>query len=488
MIQLPVDFAENMCQLLGEEEYKALADALQGESPVSIRVNPWKWHDEFLTTSAESVPWLEGAFYLDERPAFTFDPLFHAGCYYVQEASSMFVQRVLKQYVPCACKMLDLCAAPGGKSTLARAALPEGSMLVSNEIIRNRAQVLAENMIKWGHPDVVVTQNAPGDFAPFSNFFDVILADVPCSGEGMFRKDAESVEEWSMANVDICWQRQRSIVSDVWDCLKPGGLFIYSTCTYNVWEDEENIHWMIQNLGVEPLQVPIDQDWGIQGDLTGKVGSFPVYRFLPSHVKGEGFFLAVMRKPIGDASENEQAFRMGAMVESLENTSKRLKKKKESKDKEVKGTIPSFDLCRQWLVDADDFAWSTTSGDTVSAIPLKWSSDVELLKRYLMVLHAGVSVASLKGKDWVPHHSLAMSLKLQQAAFSHVEVDYETAIAYLRHEAVVLNDSVSRGYVLLLYRGMPLGFVKNIGNRANNLYPVEWRIRSGYVPESEVRL
>lgn len=487
MIQLPVDFAENMCRLLGEEEYNALAEALQGESPVSIRVNPWKWQDEFMTTSADSVPWAEGSFYLCERPAFTFDPLFHAGCYYVQEASSMFVQRVLKQYVPCACKMLDLCAAPGGKSTLARTVLPEGSLLVSNEIIRNRAQVLAENMVKWGHSDVVVTQNAPADFTPLTNFFDVILADVPCSGEGMFRKDTESVEEWSMANVDICWQRQRSIVADVWDCLKPGGLFIYSTCTYNVWEDEENIRWMVQYLGAEPLQVPIEERWGIQGDLTGKGGALPVYRFLPSHVKGEGFFLAVMRKPLGNSSEDERAFSGQSAAGIIENNHKRPKKAKDSKGKDAKGTAPSYDVCRQWLLNAEDFAWSV-SDDTVSAIPVEWSGVVDLLKKHLVVLHAGVSVASLKGKDWVPHHSLAMSLRLQKAAFSHVEVDYETAIAYLRHEAVVLKESVSRGYVLLQYRGMPLGFVKNIGNRANNLYPAEWRIRSGYVPESEVRL
>ena len=194
MVQLPVDFSEYMRCLLGEDEYKALSDALQTESPVSIRVNPAKWSGKPVAETFEPVPWAEGGYYLPERPAFTFDPLFHAGCYYVQEASSMFVQRVLKQYVPTACTMLDLCAAPGGKSTLARAVLPEGSLLVSNEIIRTRAQVLAENMVKWGHPDVVVTQNAPADFTPLTNVFDVILADVPCSGEGMFRKDADSIE------------------------------------------------------------------------------------------------------------------------------------------------------------------------------------------------------------------------------------------------------------------------------------------------------
>lgn len=477
MIQLPVDFAENMRRLLGEEEYNALAEALQGESPVSVRVNPWKWRGEFLNSPVGPVPWADGACYLSERPAFTFDPLFHAGCYYVQEASSMFVQRVLKQYVPCACRMLDLCAAPGGKSTLARSILPEGSLLVSNEIIRTRAQVLAENMIKWGHPDVVVTQNAPADFAPLTNFFDVILADVPCSGEGMFRKDEASVGEWSMANVDVCWQRQRSIVADVWDCLKPGGLFIYSTCTYNVHEDEENVRWIVRQFGAEPLQVSADDTWGIQGDLTGKSDSLPVYRFLPSHVRGEGFFLAVLRKPVGDAAECEWAFSMAPVSGDKDDNPKRLKK-----SKEAKGVIPSYDVCRQWLMNPENFVWSVAE-NTVSAVPQKWSGVVERLRRELAVLHAGISVASLKGRDWIPHHSLAMSVELQSSAFSCVEVGYETAISYLRHEAVALDVSVPRGYVLLVHRGVPLGFVKNVGNRANNLYPAEWRIRSGYMPD-----
>jgi len=491
MLQLPVDFSDNMRRLLCEEEYQALAEALQGEPPVSIRVNPWKWQGDGLSASAEPVPWASGAVYLSERPAFTFDPLFHAGCYYVQEASSMFVQRVLRQYVPCACRMLDLCAAPGGKSTLARAALPKGSLLVSNEIIRTRAQVLAENMVKWGHPDVVVTQNAPADFAPLTHFFDVILADVPCSGEGMFRKDAESVAEWSMGNVDVCWQRQRGIVADVWECLKPGGLFVYSTCTYNTWEDEENIRWMVRQLGAEPLPVPVDEAWGIKGDLTEGGQSLPVYRFLPSHVRGEGFFLAVMRKPVGDAVESEQAFWAESVAGNVEKDKKKQKnnkgKGKDAKGKEAKKVVPSYEQCRQWLAVPEIYEWGV-SDDTVSAIPLQWSGAVEQLKSELTVLHAGVAVASLKGRDWVPHHSLAMSLNLPSAVFPRVDVDYETAIAYLRHEAVVLDAAVPRGYVLLAYRNVPIGFVKNVGNRANNLYPAEWRIRSGHLPDVPVKV
>lgn len=488
MVQLPVDFSEYMRRLLGDSEYEALVEALQTDPPVSVRVNPWKWRNEFLSSSLEPVPWAEGASYLSTRPSFTFDPLFHSGCYYVQEASSMFVQQVLRHYVPSACRMLDLCAAPGGKSTLARAALPEGSLLVSNEIVRTRAQVLAENMIKWGHPDVVVTQNAPADFTPLTHFFDVILADVPCSGEGMFRKDEASVGEWSMGNVDVCWQRQRSIVADVWDCLKPGGLFIYSTCTYNAWEDEENIRWMVQHLGAEPLVVPVEAEWGIKGDATRNDSPLPVYRFLPSYTKGEGFFLAALRKPVGDASAQELAFGENLLEMGGEKERKRSKTTRGNKGKEGKSAaVPSHEMCRAWLGNADDYVWSVSS-DTVWAIPVRWNSGLDLLKKHLTVLHAGVAVASLKGRDWVPHYALALSLCLQPSAFPMVEVGYETAIAYLRHEAIVLDCSAPRGFVLLAYKGKPLGFVKNVGNRANNLYPAEWRIRSGHLPDNPVTL
>lgn len=488
-MEIPINFSENMRRLLGDGEYEALAGALQGEAPVSIRMNPWKWRDEFISSAVDAVPWAAGTSYLSQRPAFTFDPLFHAGCYYVQEASSMFLQRVLRHYVPSACRMLDLCAAPGGKSTLARSVLPEGSLLVSNEIVRTRAQVLAENMVKWGHPDVVVTQNAPSDFAPLADFFDVILADVPCSGEGMFRKDEEAVREWSVENVDVCWRRQRDIVSDVWACLKPGGLFIYSTCTYNAWEDEENVRWMMRHLGAEPLEVPVEQEWGIVGDVTGGEESLPVYRFLPSHVRGEGFFLAVMRKPVDDASDGCVAFSGEAVVGNCGGGKERKRQKMAhvTKGKGEKTATPSYETCRAWLAAAEDFVWGV-SGDTVSAVPAKWSGVVELLNKHLTVLHAGVSVAVLKGRDWVPHHALSMSHCLHPSAFHRVEVDYADAIAYLRHEAVVLDSALPRGFLLLSYRGVPLGFVKNVGNRANNLYPPEWRIRSGHVPECSVVL
>ena len=238
MMNLPSDFEKRTSALLGETDYQLFTDALQHDIPVSIRVNVEKYPHE--VPASTNVQWSRAGRYLASRPTFTFDPLFHAGCYYVQEASSMFVEQALRQYVHAPSVMLDLCAAPGGKSTLARSVLPEGSLLVANEVMRNRSQILAENLIKWGHPDVVVTSNDPADFSPLRHLFDVILTDVPCSGEGMFRKDATAIEEWSIENVDLCWQRQRRILADIWDCLKPGGLLIYSTCTFNREENEDS--------------------------------------------------------------------------------------------------------------------------------------------------------------------------------------------------------------------------------------------------------
>ena len=259
-MNLPVDFINRTRDLLGEEQFAAFCEALSKESPVSIRVNRLK--TDAVPEGGHRVPWCDTGYYLSSRPAFTFDPLFHAGCYYVQEASSMFLEQVLKQYVHEPVVMLDLCAAPGGKSTLARSVLPEGSLLVANEVMRNRVQVLAENVTKWGHPDTVVLNNDPADFAQLGELFDVILTDVPCSGEGMFRKDPVAVEEWSKENVALCWQRQRRIVSDIWPCLKPGGLLIYSTCTYNREENEDNVAWIAEELGAEMLPVEVQPEWG----------------------------------------------------------------------------------------------------------------------------------------------------------------------------------------------------------------------------------
>lgn len=478
-MELPVSFVDYTRSLLGDAEYGRLSEALSAEQPVSIRLNEAKYPVASSPLSGDGscrVPWTSAGFYLSRRPTFTFDPLFHAGCYYVQEASSMFVEQALRQYMSTAPVVaLDLCAAPGGKSTHVRSLLPEGSLLVANEVIRNRSQILAENLTKWGHPDVVVTNNDPADFAPLTSFFDVILTDVPCSGEGMFRKDPVAVSEWSPENVDVCWQRQRRILSDIWPCLKPGGLLVYSTCTYNTKEDEENIRWMRDTFGAEILPLDIPADWNITGNLLAGE-DFPVYRFLPHRTQGEGFFLALLRKPEQEEEGLEENFQPSRR-KSAASCGKKKQASAISKEQ--------LAFVRRWLLSPDDYELFVV-GTSVTAFPKAYLSELSSLQQSLRVIQSGVSLAEAKGKDLIPHHALAMSCLLCTDAFSREEVAYEQAIAYLRKEAIVLSAAAPRGYVLLTYKDVPLGFVKNIGNRANNLYPQEWRIRSGYLPEEVI--
>ena len=276
---------------MGDELYSRLEEGLDSQqSPVSIRLNPFKTQslDVAAGLCDSAVPWCSATGrYLNERPNFTFDPLLHAGLYYVQEAASMIVDHIVRTFISEPVRMLDLCAAPGGKSTALRAALPEGSLLFSNEPMRTRAQILSENLQKFGHEDVIVTNNYPRDYRKAGIMFDAILADVPCSGEGMFRKDDGARAEWSQQNVDNCWQLQREIVSDIWKCLQPGGLLIYSTCTFNAHEDEENVEWIASELGADIIELPVEEPWNITPAVVGNV---PVCRFLPGISRSEGLF------------------------------------------------------------------------------------------------------------------------------------------------------------------------------------------------------
>ncbi len=462
-MNLPSDFEQYTRQLLGDELYAQLKAGLDSDTaPTSIRINPFKAKgDDVVDELRDSiVPWcpLTGR-YLSERPNFTFDPLLHAGVYYVQEAGSMFVDHVVRSLIDSPVCMLDLCAAPGGKSTALRAALPEGSLLFSNEPMRQRAQVLSENLQKFGHEDVIVTNNYPRDYRKSRLQFDAILADVPCSGEGMFRKDDGARGEWSLQNVDNCWHLQREIVSDIWDCLRPGGLLIYSTCTFNAHEDEENVEWIVEELGAELVDLPTMPEWNITPAV---VGSAPVYRFMPGVSRSEGLFLAVLRKP----SSNEDT----------DNSSKKRKDRRQKTKPSAK--LPSIKIP---LVDADNYELRTI-GDTYTAIPSRWIDIFDSAAASLKLMHAGVGIGSVKGKDIIPEHSLALSRQLDAEAYPRVEVDYAEAINYLRKEAVALPADTPRGFVLLTYREVPIGFEKNIGNRANNLYPQEWKIKSTHVP------
>lgn len=445
---------------MGQVRYDRFLHAL-GEPPtVAIRLNRAKLPagEAKVEDSEGRVPWCEDAWYLGSRPDFTFDPMLHAGVYYVQEASSMFLHRVLRQYVSRPVVALDLCAAPGGKSTVARSALPQGSLLFCNEPMRDRSRILAENMMKWGHPDVVVTNDFPKAYRESGLTFDVIVADVPCSGEGMFRKDPDSIAEWSRQHVFDCAKLQREIVSDAWRCLRPGGLLVYSTCTFNAQEDEENVGWMIDELGAEPLAVDVEADWNVTGSLAG---DFPVYRFIPGYTRGEGLFMAALRKP-GE----------GGGEEKLPRKARNSRREKPEKP---------FPVPANWLRADEEMAFSL-EGDTLRAIPQRWQSHYRQARGRLRVLHAGITMGTLKGRDVLPHQSLALSTLLNREAFPAVDLTWQQAVAYLRKEAFPLPDGTPRGVTLLTYGRQPLGFAKNIGPRANNLYPQEWRVKSTHLP------
>ena len=467
-MELPLAFCESVYHLFGTADYSAFMASLDQPQPITVRLNPFKCMnvEGGGMPSDDRVPWYADGFYLKERLPFTFDPLFHAGSYYVQEASSMFVGHALSDTLSgIPVRMLDLCAAPGGKSTLYRSMLPEGSLLVANEPLRQRAQVLAENLTKWGHPETVVTSNYPADFSALPGFFDIIAADVPCSGEGMFRKDVQAVSEWNEANVIMCRDRQRQIVRDVWPSLRPGGFLLYSTCTYNVHENEENVEWIARELGAEVLKVSQRSEWNIAGSLWSANPSLPVCRFLPHRVRGEGFFMALLRKT--EASS------------SVDWSNIRCRKTGRGKSEKSEVFLTEF---RSWLNCPEAFRWQCRDNRVV-AVPHAHGKEIQQLENVLYVLQAGVQVAEQKGRRWQPSHALALSVACASGSFPVYPLSYRQAIAYLHGEALVLPTDVSLGWVLLSYRGLFIGFVKNLGNRANNLYPDQWRIRSSYLPD-----
>ena len=471
-MNLSDEFISQMRDLLGEE-YPAFVASLNNEVPVSIRINDAKsgnlpsGNPEVLfDNNRGNILWCDKGHYLKSRPSFTFDPQFHAGHYYVQEASSMFLEQAIKAFVTESVCALDLCAAPGGKSTHLSSLLPANSLLVSNEVIRSRANILVENMIKWGNPSVIVTNNDPADIGKIENCFDLILTDVPCSGEGMFRKDPQAINEWSPANVNLCAERQRRIIADIWPALKPGGILIYSTCTYNTLENEENIAWITKKLGGEAIEIPTDKSWRIKGNLKG---DFPVYRFMPHQTTGEGFFMAAIRKERnsegvnGNYREFEEEFR-----------GKKSKKQKNQPEKSLK--IPQE--LNSWILEPEKFHFFENNG-IFSAIPLENQEKFRIFKERLKVIHAGIAIGELKGKDIIPCHNLALSTAFNRKTFPELALDKTQATNYLRKEALFnLPDDCSKGHNIVSYNGTPLGFIKNIGNRANNLYPQEWRIRS----------
>jgi 16S rRNA C967 or C1407 C5-methylase (RsmB/RsmF family)/NOL1/NOP2/fmu family ribosome biogenesis protein len=445
-MELNIEFVKRTEKLFGKVVCDRFLQALDDAPVVSIRYNRPKLD---VDDALEAVPWAATGRYLPERPAFTADPLFHAGCYYVQEASSMFLEQVICQYVDGPVRALDLCAAPGGKSTHLLSVLPEGSMLVSNEPMPLRAQVLAENVTKWGNAASVVTRNYPSDFARFKEFFDVIVVDAPCSGEGMFRKEPKAVEQWSVSNVVMCAERQKEILSDIWSSLRPGGLLVYSTCTFNSEENECNVRWIAEELGATPLVVECPAAWNVTGSLDG--GDLPVYRFIPGLTAGEGFFIAALRKDGEKVVQQPRQPRVQQVPQKLK------------------------EQVAAWVENSECFNF-ILEGELITALPKEHTAALVALRQKLNVLHCGLPLATVKNNKLLPEHSLAMSTSLRKEAFPCVELELDKALAYLHRETLSLQ-SQPMGYLLLTYKGVPMGFVKNVGNRANNLYPAEWRIR-----------
>ena len=447
-------FRKYLEEAIGSEQALVAFSAFEAPAPSSVRCNPFK---RGICPEGTPVAWNGYGRILSERPVFTLDPHFHAGAYYVQDSSSMFVGHAFRKILESVGKpagrpfrVLDLCAAPGGKTTDIAASLREAFgddfLLVSNEVMKSRAGVLADNVALWGDPNVVVTSDDPRAFVALPGFFDVIVADVPCSGEGMFRKDEQAQKQWSEDNVALCEARQRRIVADVWPALRQGGIFVYSTCTFNKYENDGNVLWIAAELGAECL---FAEDVLNAGE--GVIKTAAGYSLVPGHVVGEGQYCAALCKT-SDVEFHEI-------------------RQKPSRTSKIQ-PIPEGVVETLLTVDV----LPRLKGETLTAVPVSISAEVSMLEQSLHVIAAGCAVGTLKGKVLVPDADLALSLIFDRSAFPEAEVDRDTALAYLHRDAISLTDA-PKGYVTIVYEGLPLGFVKNLGNRCNSLHPQSRRIR-----------
>lgn len=443
-MKLPEAFENHLSGILGEnlEAFKA---ALNTPSPVSIRLNPNKPLD---LGPGEQVNWNSEGRYLEERPVFTLDPAFHAGAYYVQEASSMFLKEALKQSIDLSrsLKVLDLCAAPGGKTTLLAALLKETDLLVANEVIKTRVGVLKENLQKWGFPSVIVSNQDPETFADLEGFFDIVLVDAPCSGEGLFRKDPGAVNEWSEDSVQMCSARQKRILRAASMLVAPRGVLVYSTCTYNTHENDENAAWLAQTFDFAPVKLEVPSDWGIEERSPG-------YQFYPHKVKGEGFYLSVFKQQGFDQNFTKAKVKLNRVT--------RWQKEK----------------IRSWIETDrfDSYEYFTKNDGVIVAIHNDLHDAYGSVLRALDKRSSGLEIGMFKGDDFIPLHGLALS-PLVAANIPSIELDRDNALRFLKKEHFDSPGAVP-GWGLVKYQGLNLGWVKVLGDRVNNYLPKEWRIR-----------
>lgn len=436
---LPADFIESI-KSLSFFDFDKYINSFTEKTPVSIRINPKK----VSSLKLEKVKWSDLGYYLEERPEFILDPFWHSGTYYVQEAGSMFIEEILKQLgvLDNDIKILDLAAAPGGKSTHLLSLINDNSLLVSNEIIPKRASILEENLIRWGADNFILTNNKPSDFRNFSDEFDVVLVDAPCSGEGMFRKDVNTISEWSEDNVNNCSIRQLDILEDICHTIKENGYLIYSTCTFNLKENEEVIMKFTSKYDFEIIDINVSY-------FNEIVKNNNTLRFIPGITKSEGFVVTVLQKKYSD-------------------------EKKNYKFKKITETDNPFpDLIS---IQSENLIFYNYQ-DNINLFNKENKDFLDKIISNLKVLTFGnkIAVSNLKNKSiLLPDYNLATSVNISKHKM--YEINDEDALRYLKGE-VLRIDLKEKGYYFVTYKNQPIGLINNLLNRANNLYPDYFRIK-----------
>lgn len=455
-MSLPEALLQTLQQVKGFSKEAFEQVHASGEQVTSVRINPFKWQPNLpLATDrlplSSPVPWCSTGYYLSGRPSFTLDPSFHAGAYYVQEASSMFLEQMIRKAYPHhdteRYKVLDLCAAPGGKTTHLSALFPQG-LIVANEVIKTRAGIVTENATKWGKENIVVTNNDAGDFKRLQGFFDLVVVDAPCSGSGLFRKDPDAISEWSLQNVDHCSKRQQRIMEDVWPALKENGVLIYSTCSYSTAENEAIVDWMAERYNAETIALNLDEYDGIVETVSENKGMYG-YRFYPDKIKGEGFFIAGIKK-------------REAAPENLP----RPKKFAKASAQEENAILPFLSAPDRWsFIQANEEMVLLHKADM---------DDIAVLFSALYIKKMGVKAGKVIRNELIPAHELALSV-LISSQVNAVELNKEMALNYLRRNDIEVNVH-EKGWGLVTFMGLRLGWIKILQNRVNNYYPTHFRI------------